>query len=200
MLFENRFIAPIKTGAVSLTFRYWRTARVRVGGIYRVFGDVAIRVEAVSVVRRITNADARRSGFDSAAALKAYLTRLKGGDDRALYRIEFVRVPGVIDPRRQLAHGTDDDASLEALRTRLQAMDRRSARGPWTHTVLALIAANPGRRAGDLAVQMDWLLAPFKAHVRRLKALGLTESLEVGYTLTPRARAYLEYAATRRRR
>jgi hypothetical protein len=33
---------------------------------------------------------------------------------------------------------------------------------------------------------------PFKADVRKLKALGLTESLEVGYRLSPRGRAYLE--------
>ena len=31
---------------------------------------------------------------------------------------------------------------------------------------------------------------PFKADVRKLKALGLTESLEVGYRLSPRGRAY----------
>jgi hypothetical protein len=31
----------------------------------------------------------------------------------------------------------------------------------------------------------------FKTRVRRLKALGLTESLEVGYRLSPRGRAFL---------
>lgn len=32
---------------------------------------------------------------------------------------------------------------------------------------------------------------PFKRRVRRLKELGLTESLRVGYRLSPRALAYL---------
>jgi hypothetical protein len=32
----------------------------------------------------------------------------------------------------------------------------------------------------------------FKRDVRRLKELGLTESLEVGYRLSPRGRAFLE--------
>ena len=31
----------------------------------------------------------------------------------------------------------------------------------------------------------------FKTRVRRLKALGLTESLPVGYRLSPRGRAFL---------
>ena len=31
----------------------------------------------------------------------------------------------------------------------------------------------------------------FKLHVRKLKALGLTRSLEVGYRLSPRGQAYL---------
>ena len=32
----------------------------------------------------------------------------------------------------------------------------------------------------------------FKERVRRLKALGLTESLEVGYRLSPRGQAFLD--------
>ena len=32
----------------------------------------------------------------------------------------------------------------------------------------------------------------YKTDVRKLKELGLTESLEVGYRLSPRGRAYLE--------
>jgi len=36
---------------------------------------------------------------------------------------------------------------------------------------------------------------PFKIRVRRLKELGLTESLEVGYRVSPRGRAYLTATA-----
>jgi hypothetical protein len=32
---------------------------------------------------------------------------------------------------------------------------------------------------------------PFKANVRKLKALGLTESLDIGYRLSPRGEALL---------
>jgi hypothetical protein len=39
------------------------------------------------------------------------------------------------------------------------------------------------------------LTAAFKTDVRKLKGLGLTESLEVGYRLPPRGQAWLERTA-----
>ena len=71
-------------------------------------------------------------------------------------------------------------------------MDARDAAGPWTLTVLRMIGASPGTRAADLAARMNWETPPFKARVRRLKALGLTESLEVGYRLSLRGRSLLD--------
>jgi hypothetical protein len=38
-----------------------------------------------------------------------------------------------------------------------------------------------------------WSPVLFKADVRKLKELGLTESLEVGYRLSPRGRAVLGF-------
>ena len=49
----------------------------------------------------------------------------------------------------------------------------------------------PATRAPDLAASLGRETAPFKADVRKLKELGLTESLLVGYRLSPRGRAYL---------
>ena len=46
-------------------------------------------------------------------------------------------------------------------------------------------------RAPDLAASLGRETLPFKRDVRKLKELGLTESLEVGYRLSPRGRAYL---------
>jgi ribosomal protein S19E (S16A) len=43
-----------------------------------------------------------------------------------------------------------------------------------------------------LARQVGADTAPFKRRVRQLKELGLTESLEVGYRLSPRGRAVLD--------
>lgn len=88
--------------------------------------------------------------------------------------------------RRADAALTVDDAA---------EIERRLARLPWASEILELIAANPGVRAPDLAASRSEATAPFKARVRRLKELGLTESLPVGYRLSPRGQAYL--AATR---
>lgn len=54
---------------------------------------------------------------------------------------------------------------------------------------MAAIAAEPGRQAPDLAAGQGRDTAPFKADVRKLKELGLTESLEIGYRLSPRGEA-----------
>jgi hypothetical protein len=55
-----------------------------------------------------------------------------------------------------------------------------------------MIAEHPGTRAPDLAASVGRETQPFKTDVRKLKELGLTESLRVGYRLSPRGRAYLE--------
>jgi hypothetical protein len=64
--------------------------------------------------------------------------------------------------------------------------------GDWTYAVLAAIAANPGLRAPDLAESFGRETAPFKRDVRKLKELGLTESLEIGYRISPRGQAVLD--------
>jgi len=46
----------------------------------------------------------------------------------------------------------------------------------------------PGVVSTELAPRLDLERLPFKQRVRRLKELGLTESLKVGYRLSPAAR------------
>jgi hypothetical protein len=62
---------------------------------------------------------------------------------------------------------------------------------PWTIQVLRSIGIHPGRPASELAAaicaEKDWL----KLNIRKLKALGLTESLSVGYRLSPRGKVVL---------
>jgi hypothetical protein len=108
-----------------------------------------------------------------------------------LYRIEFMRSDQP-DPRAELAADTAlDEPQLAEIDGQLDRLDRASKYGPWTRQTLRLIADHPSRRAGDLAEMVGRERAPFKLDVRKLKNLGLTESLEVGYRLSPRGRAYL---------
>ena len=192
MLFQARFKSALRAGTLSLTYRFWRAPRVRRGVVYRIAPDLAIRVTSIEIAGRIDAAEAKRAGFETVAELRSYLTRQQRGDVGSLYRIEFERVASPPDPRMELARHRVDVTSLADLRKRLAAMDARSAAGPWTLTILQMIGASPGRRAADLAAEMHWETAQFKVHVRRLKALGLTESLEVGYRLSPRGRSLLD--------
>ena len=192
MLIPKATLQAIRDGTVSVAFRRWPRPRVRAGTKLRTpVGLVEIvAVEEVDAAA-ISDAEARASGApDREAALRA-LARRKG--DR-IYRIAL-RYAGP-DPRIALRADTDD---LAAVRARLDAIDARSPRGPWTWSVLELIGRHPATRAADLAPMVGRERLPFKADVRKLKELGLTESLEVGYRLSPRGRALLTSARRSRR-
>lgn len=188
MLLPRASLDAIAAGEVDRAFRRWKRPTVRAGGTLR----TAIGLLAIDAVEPITDDDvteddARRAGFASRAALLAFLPER----DEQLYRIRFR--PGGVDPRAALRERADISPDERAdLRVRLERMDARAPDGPWTRATLEVIAAHPATRAGDLAASLGRERLPFKADVRRLKALGLTESLELGYRLSPRGRAFLE--------
>ena len=70
------------------------------------------------------------------------------------------------------------------LRKKLATLD-------WALPVLRVIRDNPAIVSTDLAPQVGMERPDFKLKVRRLKALGLTESLLTGYRLSPRGEAVL---------
>jgi hypothetical protein len=57
---------------------------------------------------------------------------------------------------------------------------------------LRLIEERPQVAARLLAKQLGRERDPFKIDVRKLKRLGLTQSFEVGYEISPRGRAFLD--------
>ena len=198
MLFRRAFLDGIASGEITVAFRRWIRPTVRAGGTLKTaVGVLAIEsVERVSA-EEITEAEARRAGFPSLSALMAELDARGARSARGargqgeIYRIEL-RLAGP-DPRIALRERADLSAEeLAALRKRLDRLDAASPVGPWTLAVLRLIDRNPGVRAGDLAPQVGQERAPFKVNVRKLKGLGLTESLETGYRLSPRGRALLD--------
>jgi hypothetical protein len=189
MRFEKRLRDGIEDGSITVAFRRWKRHQVVAGNRYRT-GTGMVEMDAVDLVdlSAVTETDACRAGYGSVRDL---LADLPGAPDTPLYRLAFHKVAGP-DPRDRLA--SDDALSgqdVANLRRRLERIDRLSPKGPWTAGVLAAIAARPGVRAADLAESLGWEVLPFKLNVRKLKALGLTVSLVVGYRLSPRGAAYL---------
>jgi hypothetical protein len=107
-----------------------------------------------------------------------------------VYRIGL-RYAGA-DPRQALRESVPDSAEINALVTALDRLDCVSAIGRWTRATLLLIDELPATRAPDLAQRPGRDTPSFKRDVRKLKERGLTESLDIGYRLSPRGAAVLD--------
>ncbi len=158
---------------------------MRTGGRLRCpVGELSIESVDVVAEAEITEAHAQRSGFGSREELIQLLNQREG----TLYRISFhLAGPDSRIALRETASLTPDE--VEALQARLARMDRSEA---WTLETLKLIRDKSETRAAALADAVGSETQPFKARVRRLKELGLTESLVIGYRLSPRGRTLLE--------
>jgi hypothetical protein len=201
VLFPKRDLDGIEAGRIDLAFRRWDKPRVKAGGSQRTRIGV-ISFDAVKKVSRVSDRDARRAGYASAAAMtEAWAVpsgnpsargRARSRRDGDLYRIEL-RLAGP-DPRIALRESLPSDDELQALHARLQRM------GEWTYEYLQKIADHPGVRAPDLAASYGRETKAFKLDVRKLKELGLTESLPIGYRISPRGEALLKGSGTSSKR
>lgn len=186
MIIRQSDLRGIAAGEITLAFRRWRRPTVKSGGTLRTsIGVLAIDdVQAVDE-EAITDALAEAAGYVSREALLAELSKVPAA---TTYCVRL-RLAGP-DPRVALRERAEvTPAELEVIRERLDRLDRFSSAGPWTRTTLDAIERHPGRLAVELAASLGVEKAWFKLQVRKLKELGLTESLEVGYRLSPRGRA-----------
>jgi hypothetical protein len=191
MLFRSDILEGIAEGRVTLAFRRWRRAPPANGSSLRSPIGV-LCLDRVTVVDEgdITPDDVRRTGM-SVDELRASIT-----GEGTLLRIEL-RLAGD-DPRIALRERLPEQGELEAIVARLGRIDAASAH-PWTTCYLQLIADQPGIVSRALATRVSADVPRFKRRVRQLKELGLTESLEVGYCLSPRGRAVLDRLVGHRR-
>lgn len=199
MLISKPVAEAIRAGTVTQAFRRWDAPRVKVGGLQLTSAGL-VRFEAVSRVRdptRLTERDASRAGVKDLATLQRLLTPRerppsprgsRGGD--TVYRIRLSWAGE--DPRIALRDSLPDDATLRELSIRLARLDARPT-GPWTRDILEWIRANPHVVSKELAALRAVELLPMKVDIRKLKALGLTISHDVGYELSPRGAAYLDW-------
>ncbi|MGW6276733.1 hypothetical protein [Kribbella sp. NPDC055071] len=192
MLFAGSDRDGVADGTITVAYRRWAEARVVEGRIYRTNAG-RIEIDSVRQVNPdlIADTDAEIALADRRNA-KDVRRRLRGEESFPTFLIKFHLVEGP-DPREELASQVDLSADdLDDLTARLAGFDKSSHHGPWTAETLRLIQAQPSTRAADLAASVGRETAPFKLDVRKLKNLGLTYSLEVGYELTPRGVAYLK--------
>jgi hypothetical protein len=189
MLFRQDILEGIGEGRVTLAFRRWRRAPPTEGSSLRTPVGV-LCLDRVTIVDQddITPEDVQRTGM-SVDELRSSIA-----GEGTLLRIEL-RLAGD-DPRIALRERVPEGGELETIVARLARIDTASST-PWATRYLQLIADQPGIVSHVLARQADADVRPFKRRVRQLKELGLTESLEVGYRLSPRGRAVLDRVRSR---
>ncbi len=186
----NRATADgIADGSITLVLRSWDAARAKAGGRQRTAAGT-IRIGDVTQHPgdyRVTAAQARAAGYRDAASAQAALDR------RPAKHVYVIKVSYVgADERPALAADdalTGDD--IAAISERLARLDAASRTGPWTRRYLEMVRDNEAVRAPDLAAREGLDVPRFKRRVRQLKGLGLTISLDVGYRISPRGKAFL---------
>lgn len=196
MMIRPAELAAIKAGEIDLAFRRWDRPRVKVGTRMR----TAVGVLEVTTLDRVAVSslraeDARRAGAESLAALRA---GLEHRGERPVYRVGL-RYAGP-DPRDALRESVPDAEEIEQILAGLDRLDAASPSGPWTRATLEIIDRSPGVRAPELAAELGRETQTWKADVRKLKERGLTESLAIGYRLSPRGEAVLDHGGPPRER
>ena len=189
-------LAAIRDGEVDLAFRRWDRPRVRVGTRMRTSVGL-VEVTSVDAVplSSLRAEDARRAGAPSLAALKEALS---GREDRPIHRVGLAYAGA--DPREALREQPPTEQEVVELLAWMDRLDAASPTGPWTRETLRLIDENPGRRAPELAELLGRETQSWKSDVRKLKEKGLTESLAIGYRLSPRGEAVRDHGGPRRER
>ncbi|MCB9993211.1 MAG: hypothetical protein H6873_06100 [Hyphomicrobiaceae bacterium] len=182
MLIKRDILEAIRRGDIDLQFRRWSRATVKPGGTLKTAVGI-LNIGAITELGEdeVALADVRRAGFSDLPDFRSWLQTMKPG---YLCKIEISYAGD--DPL--LALRERRNLSLDELNQvngKLDAMDKRAG-SAWTTATLELIAQNPGRLAAELAALAGKDKAKFKSDVARLKALGLTISLEQGYRLSPR--------------
>ena len=179
MLFKERFWAGLADGSLTVAYRRWRRPSVKTGGTLVSPGGL-LAIDSVEAVddTQLDDGAARQAGYESRTDLFANI-----GGDGQLYRIRFHRIGD--DPRVALRQRT------ELTGPELNAIAKVLNRNDWAVPYLRLIQESPGTVSTELATRAGVERLVFKQRVRRLKALGLTESLEVGYRISPRGRTVL---------
>lgn len=189
MLFKQAQLVGIRSGKITLAFRKWKKPTVKSGTLLKTaIGQVEIIEVKPWILAKISSRDAAFAGYETGELLLETLKQIAEGD---IYRIKLrYHSP---DPRialRKQSTLTADE--VNTLKSKLGRLDKNSSHGAWTIRVLKAIVNHKGVRAEDLAKKLGYEKMWLKANVRKLKNLGLTISLEVGYEISPLGKVLLK--------
>ena len=187
MLFKKNTLDGIKSGEIHLAFRKWKRPTIKKDGtILTRVGQLRIVDVKRIEMDQISKADLLNAGIEHEDSWRRRLERTEGD----LYRIELAWAGE--DPRIELRNQPLSSEDFDALCLKLNKIDKRSTKGPWTFRILELIKKHPGRLAqllaDEMGVEKKWL----KPNIRKLKAIGLTISLDVGYKLSVRGESLVD--------
>lgn len=187
MLLNAKHLEGIASGKIKLAFRKWKKPTVKTGGRLRTrIGVLAIKAVDQITEKEISERDAKLAGFQSKADLLQELSRRDG----LVYRIRL----SLAGPDERIALRTKraiSDVEWNELKQKLDRLDAHGIHGPWVVKFLTVVSMNPGVLSTTLATSLGLERKWFKEHMRKLKELGLTESLEIGYRLSPRGETVL---------
>jgi hypothetical protein len=188
MLFKTKFLELIRDKKVNVAFRRWSKPTVKEGGtLLTAVGQLSIDSLTEINYKAITDKDLVKAGYDTREELDKELSQKEDG---TLYRITFTLAQE--DPRIRLRQNVAiTPEELGELKKKLEQLNARSKHPDWTSKVLQLFDKEPGKQAVYYAAKLGYEKAWFKINVRKLKALGLTISLENGYTISPRGKKVL---------
>ncbi len=188
MLFKEIHLKSIKSGEITLAFRKWHKASVKIGSLMHTSVGL-IKISDIQVVNEIdiTDQDAALAGYnDTLQLLKSFGPNNRGN----IYKITVCYHSA--DPRIKLREQTDlSENQFNELKNKVDKLNRFSKQGNWTNKILLAIKDNPNLHAIGIAkltgFEKEWL----KLNIRKLKNLGLTISQPVGYEISPLGNEYL---------
>jgi hypothetical protein len=186
MLFKQATLDGILRGDITLAFRRWKRPTVKPGGRLRTAAGV-VRIGAIETAdaTALTEKHARASGLATLAALQKMLGP-ENGDPVYRIGLDGIEADERVTKREMVELSEAEWSDIQARFARWE----KSAPG-YFPAILKAIGERPAVLAAKLAASLGVEKLRFKQDVRKLKELGLTESLEVGYRLSPRGEVVL---------
>lgn len=189
MLFKEIHLSGIKSGKITLAFRKWKKASVKIGCLLHTSIGL-LEIHKIEPIHEndITNEDALKAGFaDKPELLKSFTQNSTG----TIFKISVGYHSA--DPRIKLREQTKlSEQQFTDLKKKLERLDNQSKQGHWTRTILLTIKDNPNLHAIGIAkltgFEKEWL----KLNIRKLKNLGLTISHNVGYELSTFGKIFIQ--------